>query len=202
MSLLTPEGSGAPTSDVIISTSLQLFAKYGYAATSMRNIADAVGIRAASLYNHFGSKEDILWDITEHSQRLLVERSRVAVEKAPDPVSALKAFVRWHVEFHAEYPHQAAVINSQFRSLSQDRHRRVVETRDEYERQLRGVLLQGRQGGQFDIIDPRTSSFAILQMGTGVSLWFRPDGDLSVEQVCDRYVEMALRVVGFDGNGK
>ena len=59
-----PDAAISATADEIREAALEQFARDGYSSTSMRDIASRVGIKAASLYNHFGSKEAILWDLT------------------------------------------------------------------------------------------------------------------------------------------
>ena len=59
--------------DIILSTSAKLFRERGYSATSMRDIANAVGIKAASLYNHISSKQDILKDLLMHIANSFVD---------------------------------------------------------------------------------------------------------------------------------
>jgi AcrR family transcriptional regulator len=164
----------------------------------MRDIAASVGIKAASLYNHFDSKEEILWDVTRSAMSdLAANRDEALARLGPGagPRAQLAAFVSAHVGFHAERRHQAVLVNSQLGSLSQSHRRKAVALRDEYENSLRMIIDAGVASGEFNVFDAQVATLAILQMGTGVSVWFRPDGRLSIDQVGAQYVKLALAVV-------
>lgn len=186
------------TADEIRQAALEQFAQSGYEATTMRDIAASVGIKAASLYNHFDSKEEILWDLTRSAMRDLdANRDDALARLAPAAVPRVKlaAFVSAHVDFHAERRHQAVLVNSQLGSLSQSHHRKAVALRDAYENSLRTIIDAGVASGEFTVSDVQVATLAILQMGTGVSFWFRPDGRLRIDQVCAEYVKLALAIV-------
>ena len=187
MSVDSSPGMSSATADDIRRAALRLFATGGYEATTMREIAAAVGIRAASLYNHFGSKEDILWDLTSTALEDLNSESEASMVKlSPDatPTEKLLAFVRAHIAYHANNGEQATLVNMQMGGL-----------RDRYESRLRSFMQEGVAAGVFHVPDERVASFAILQMGIAVSGWYRPEGNLSVPQLCDVYETLANRMV-------
>jgi TetR/AcrR family transcriptional regulator, cholesterol catabolism regulator len=193
-----PNPGGSGTADEIRQAALEQFAQSGFDGTSMRDIAGNVGIRAASLYNHFGSKEAMLWDLTLSALTELAAGKDEAMSALPanaTPTQRLKAFVSWHVAFHAEHRNQALLVNSQMGSLSPDNYRKAVQLRDTYESTLRAIVADGVDSGEFSVPDLRVTTFAILQMGTAVSSWFRPDGPQTIEQLCDIYVELAVKML-------
>ena len=79
--------------------------------------------------------------------------------------------------------------------LTKSHHRKSVTLRDRYESRLRRIMQDGIAAGQFDVPDERVASFAILQMGIAVAGWYRPEGNLSVPQLCDVYETLATRMV-------
>lgn len=189
---------GADTADVIRKKAVKLFADEGFEATSMREIAAAVGVKAGSLYNHFSSKEELLWDLTRGA--LLDLRSRIdsSLEDLPDGCTAearLSAFVEAHVRFHALNSERARIVNQQMSGLDRQHYREAVKLRRTFEEQLSCILEQGVREGSFDLVDPRLSVYSILQMCIAVSNWYRKGGDLSVDDVARTYVTFAQRVV-------
>jgi hypothetical protein len=189
--------TGLTTADEIRQVALVQFANGGYEGTSMRQIADGVGIRAASLYNHFGSKEEMLWDLTSSAIESLMLVCREALDELPDTPTAserLDAFVRAHVKFHIENSDQAQLVNGQMSSLSRQHRRQAVAQRDKYQDELAAILADGVASGEFDLPDERLVLFAILQMGTAVATWYRPSGRLGVDEVCDVYAELAQTI--------
>ncbi|MDA3022831.1 MAG: TetR/AcrR family transcriptional regulator [Actinomycetota bacterium] len=192
-----PSQVRSATADEIRQAALQQFAQSGYDASSMRDIAASVGIKAASLYNHFDSKEKILWDLTRSAMSDLAANRDAALaqlDPAAGPRARLAAFVSAHVGFHAERRHQAVLVNSQLGSLSPSHHRKAIALRDAYENSLRAIIDAGVTTGEFVISDAQVTTLAILQMGTGVSVWFRPDGRLRSDQVGAEYVKLAALI--------
>ena len=190
------EQSPLPTARLIRSKAVELFSKTGYEAASMRQIAASVGIKAASLYNHYSSKEELLWEIVEGALREILKGQDRALSENPDTVSRLRAFVRFHASFHALESQAAKIVNHNLASLSPRHYRRTVADRNRYERRFRELLDTGVREGVFDIADTRITSYAILEMGMGIAIWFRPDGPVSVEELADLHEQLALRMVG------
>ncbi len=185
-----------PTSALIITRALGLFSKMGYEGTSMREIAAAVGVKPASLYNHYRAKEEILWEIVQGALGEILAGQERAFSDHDDTVGRLRAFVQMHAEFHARQSQAATIVNANLSSLSRPHYRKAISQRERYERRFRGLLETGTAEGLFAIDDSRITSFAILEMGMGISLWYRADGDLSIDALAGRHVKLALRMVG------
>ena len=74
-----------------------LFRERGYAATSVRDIAQALNLQGGSLYAHMASKEDVLWSIVNRAaDRFNAEVAPLAASAAPAP-SRLRQMIRAHV---------------------------------------------------------------------------------------------------------
>src|SRR5690606_39245993 len=82
------------------------------------------------------------------------------------------------------------------RSLSRDRLTTILKLRTAYEKELRQILRDGADAGVFAVEDSALTAMAIIQMVTGVIVWFRPDERLSVEEVAETYLGMTMRLVG------
>ena len=175
---------------------LGLFAERGYHGTSMKDIAEAVGMRAPSLYNHVGAKQELLVEIAE---RTLVDLQRLheeAVASTRDVAEALRRAVEAHVRYHAHHPREVRVANRDLPALEPANRERVIGMRRTYARSWQALLQRGADAGRFDVPDPRLASYALLEMGIGVATWFRPDGPLSEDAVAYHYGDMALRLAG------
>ncbi len=192
----TAGSDGEKTRAAIRDAATVLFAHHGYEAVSTRQIGSGVGVQAAALYRYFPTKEDLLFDIMNgHMQALLDswEQARPAVSA---PAALLAAFVRNHIAFHVARRHATHVNNMELRSLSRDRLSAILRLRGAYEKELRQILRDGTDAGVFTVEDVTLTAMAIIQMITGVIVWFRPDERLSVAEVSDTYHKMTMRLVG------
>ena len=84
----------------------------------------------------------------------------------------------------------------ELRSLSQERLTAILKLRSSYEKELRQILRDGAEPGVFAVGDVGLTAMAIIQMTTGVIVWFRPDERLSVGEVTETYLAMTMRLVG------
>lgn len=191
---LAPSG-GALTSAAILENAAELFSTVGYDGTSVREIAKVVGIKPASLYNHFLSKEEILWGVVRRATLDLESRQREALADVVAPAARLSAFVCTHVRYHATRMRDAKIANVQMYMLSKPHFTAITEFRHQYEMMLQDILRQGRETGAFQVDDVKVASYAILQMGIGVAYWYSPTGPLTVDDLCRMYDRIALKIV-------
>jgi AcrR family transcriptional regulator len=192
----TAGSDGERTQAAIRDAAVNLIARYGYEAVSMRQLAAGVGVQPAALYRYFPTKEDLLYDLMTAHMNALVASWGTARPATGDATALLAAFVRNHIHFHVERRHSTHVNNMELRSLSRDRLSTILRLRAGYEKELRQILRQGADAGLFTVEDVTLTAMAIIQMVTGVIVWFRPDERLSVAEVTDTYHKMTMRLVG------
>ena len=191
VSTQSPRAS-APRTERILDVATVLFYEKGYHATTMREVAAGVGIKAGSLYNHFPSKEELLFRIAEGVMRDLLAAGREAVAAAPDPRGRLRALVRAHVVYHADQRFRAKVADDQLNALEPERRAAVVAVRDAYEQLWRDVLDAGRAAHGWVVPDTPVVTFAITTMCTAVDVWYRENGRLTPSDVADVYEQLVL----------
>lgn len=192
----TTGSDGEKTAAAIREAAAALFARHGYDAVSTRQIGEKVGVQAAALYRYFSTKEDLLFTLMREHMEGLIAAWQEARPTTADPATRLAAFVGNHIRFHIARRHATHVSNLELRSLSPERLSAILRLRNGYERELRQILREGAEAGVFDIDDAGLTAMAIIQMITGVIVWFRPDERLSVEEVADTYLTMTMRLVG------
>ncbi|HTE61789.1 MAG TPA: TetR/AcrR family transcriptional regulator [Solirubrobacteraceae bacterium] len=182
------------TSERIVAAAAELFHEQGYHATTMRQIAARVGIKAGSLYNHFPGKQELLFSIAHDTMGDMLRRAVQAMSSADTPGGRLRAFVRAHTLYCIEERYRARVADD-LRDLEPHNLERVLAIRDEYEQLLRDVLREGRDQSGWNVIDVPIVSFAFATMASAVSVWYREGGRLSPEEIADAYAEITLRAV-------
>jgi AcrR family transcriptional regulator len=189
--------TGRVRREEVVRAAARIFARDGYAAVGMRNVAEAVGIRGASLYHHFGSKEEILYAICLTVTEEPNELNLPLLDAPGTPTERLTALVRGHLEHlhrrrveHLVGLHELAALTPEHRAVVDD-HRRY------YQRRVRDVIAAGMRTGEFGVPDARLAAFALCDMLNGTSGWFHDDGELALEDVVVGYVELAVgRLLG------
>lgn len=185
--------------DDIRAAALELFTRQGFRATTMADIGAAVGMRGPSLYKHVESKQDLLARIMTTTMEVLLAGYRTAVASADDPAERLRRATEAHVRYHARHRLEAFVGNREIRSLVDPHRARVLALRAEYERGFRDLVADGVAVGVFRVDSVRLASYAVLDLGMGVSAWYREDGELTEDAVVWQYSTFALRLVGHTG---
>jgi AcrR family transcriptional regulator len=186
-----------PTSarrDTILALAAEIFAGKGFAATTVREIADAAGILSGSLYHHFDSKESIVDEILGGFLDEVTERYHKTVAEGDDPVEVLRALVR--DAFFAIGQHRAAVavMQNEIGFLVQfPRFAYLREVAEETERLWVGVLRDGIRTGAFrSDIDPRLT-YRFLRDAVWVAVrWYRPGGSYTPEDIAEAYLTFLL----------
>lgn len=170
-----------------------LFARHGYAAVSMRQIAKEVGVQAGALYNYTPDKQSLLFDLMHsHMDQLLAEATLETTEK---PLETLENFVRFHIAFHHARPDAVFIAYMELRNLTPDNFAVIEAQRRTYEDRLEQILQAGQAKGVFAIQDTKVTSYAVIAMLTGVNTWFRTEGRLSLIEVQDIYWDMVRKIV-------
>lgn len=172
---------------------LHLFARHGFAAVSMRQIATEVGVQAGALYNYTPDKQTLLFELMRDHMVELLQAVRDRPEESP--VSRLETFVRFHIGFHHERPDAVFIAYMELRNLTPENFSEVEALRRRYETVLEGILHAGVDAGHFEVADTKIATLAVIAMLTGVNTWFRSEGRLSLSDVQDQYWDMVRKVV-------
>ena len=179
----------------IRAAALRLFARHGFAAVSMRQIARDVGVQAGALYLYTPDKETLLADLLrEHMEELLV--GWAAAETPGNPLERLESFVRFHIRFNLDRPEAVFLSYMELRNLGPANFAAIETLRRRYEDTLATILAEGAAAGAFAVAEPKLAGFALIAMLTGVNTWFREGGRLDRAAVEQVYWEMARRAVG------
>lgn len=189
----TVGSNGPATADAIKRAGLRLIYEHGYRGMSLRLLATEVGLQPASLYHHFGTKQELLFGlIRDHMEALIAETDAALPGADAGAEARLRAFVRHHLTYHVERQVEVFIGNSELRSLEPDNRRVIVGLRRAYEQRLTAILDAGQAEDVLEVRDVQTAAFAILAMLTGICTWHRPDGRMSVAELIDVHLELIL----------
>ena len=184
----------------VYAAALRLFTEKGYHATSMQDIAAAVGLYKGSLYHYIGSKEELLVRVFERAMGgLLCEVERIATDAALPPSDQLRRVIRAHVEAVASNLDALTVYLHDFRGLTGAALETVRAQREHYRALLESVIARGVSEGEFAATDVRIATLGVLGMCNWLAQWYRPAGRLGPHQIADRFADMVLAGLYLEG---
>ena len=176
----------------IVRASAKLFREKGFAGTTVRDIANAVGMRSGSPFYHFGSKVDILVAVMEEGLRQGLEETRTVLARELPPRERLRAMIEAHLHtIHGPGSDFIPVLLYDWRSLPEAHRKRIVAWRDQYDAAWQRALEDLHHEGAL-AIDPKLSRLFILGAVNFTALWYRAGGGLSLAQVGAAAVDFLL----------
>ncbi|MFN2538007.1 MAG: TetR/AcrR family transcriptional regulator [Mycobacteriales bacterium] len=178
--------------DVILERAADLFAKQGVAATTVREIAEAVGILSGSLYHHFASKDEIVDAIVSSFMNDLVQRYDAVMAADDDPHARLVGLVKASIATSADHPHATEIYQNDARYLQADDGPTIVR---QSARAVRNawisVLEEGAASGAFRDDVPVKVVYPLLRDGLWLTArWFVPTKTYGYDQLAQDYVKV------------
>ncbi|KUR73254.1 TetR/AcrR family transcriptional regulator [Novosphingobium sp. Fuku2-ISO-50] len=183
----------------ITNVAMHLFGKQGFTGTSMRDIANAVGLLPGSLYAHIQSKEALLLAIVSDGIACFTAAVEPLMTSQPDPVERLRLMIVAHVEVVADNPERSQVVFHQWRFLGEENLPRAVQGREDYETLYVRTLQEGVAAGRIrPDLNLRIAVLTILGALNWTPEWFSPTGKLSAAQVGAVMADTLLRGIVID----
>jgi TetR/AcrR family transcriptional regulator, cholesterol catabolism regulator len=184
---------GLTRKEQIYLTAGKLFSELGYHATSMRDLAKALGVQGGSLYAHIASKEELLWEIVNRA----ADEFDAALEPVRDsdlePGLKLRAALEAHMMVIERTLDWATVFFHDWKHLSDDRLERIAARRDKIERVFRQILEEGVRKGVFRAsLDVKLAAVLALSSANWAYHWFNPGGRFTAREVADAFAAMLL----------
>jgi AcrR family transcriptional regulator len=182
--------------DVILERAADLFARQGVAATTVREIADAVGILSGSLYHHFASKDEIVDAIVGSFMTDLVSRYDGVLASTDDPAERLSGLVSSSLATVAGHPHATEIYQKDARYLAEGKAP-VAENARLIRRAWIGVLEEGVEAGVFRSDVPVTVIYPLLRDGLWLTArWFKPSKAYGYDELAQDYLRVFLDGIG------
>lgn len=176
----------------------RLFCERGYEATSMSDIADAVGFTKAAIY-HFipGGKQDLLNDIISFGMNSLEQQVIEPARTIADPEERLRAIIANHVRIITNGSasvgfNPVTVVIDEVAGLSVAQRRKITARKRVYVDLIRDTLRQMQEQGKLKSIDITVTAFSLLGMILWLARWYRPNGTLSGPQVAEEITKLAM----------
>ncbi len=177
----------------VIRSAAELFREKGYAAASMRDLAQKLGIEAASLYSHIKSKEEILqslcFDMASEFRKSLDE-----VEKQKSSASEkLKNGIIGHIQVMAKDLTASAVFMNEHRHLSQPYLRDFLLLRINYINRFKSIIEEGVNKGEFKSnIDKKLAVMTLFSSLNWMPLWYDPSSNIDSLSLGQQLADMLV----------
>jgi AcrR family transcriptional regulator len=168
----------------------------------MRDIAEALDIRAPSLYNHVASKQEMLQRIMFEDIELIQREFDEAILTTSGIREKLRRGTEAHVRHHVLCAKEAMINNNEIAALEEPAQDELKKLRRAYSHSWAALVEEAIADGVATCPSPSLAAAAILDMGIGVARWFRPDGVYSANTLPVYYGDFALNLVrANDGQG-
>jgi len=178
----------------VVAQAAELFDRTGYHTTNVAALAEAAGLRKATLYHYFAGKDEILFLIHEEFIDLLVAKeSRRRSLPAPDALLEVMVDV---LELMRTHRGHVRVFFEHHRELPPERRETIRRKRDAYQAAVESIVRRGAGDGSFRDVDPRLTTLAVFGMCNWAYQWYRPDGPLSPREIAERFFDLLLNGLG------
>jgi AcrR family transcriptional regulator len=185
-----------PREEILQRASL-LFYERGYGATSIRDIADAVGLSSSTMYHHFANKQDVLYAIVSRFMSDFVSATvPVLGDQALSPTERIRRTVALHVEISDDRRAELLIGNPIRYALDPAQREHATGLQIAYHDAVRDTIAEGCRTGEFRVADVSMATMAILDMLNGIREWYSPAGRLSRDEVIARYTDMVVTMLG------
>lgn len=164
----------------IISTASHLFKEKGYNAVTMRDIAEAMGMKAASLYNHISSKQEILATLILEVANEFTRGMNAVISDVSSPLKKIQTIIEMHIDITVNYSEGLAALNNDWMHLENDHLKAFVKMRTDYEENFRTIIKQGIDSGEIQARHPEVILFSILSTLRTLYVWYQKRGKLDV----------------------
>jgi AcrR family transcriptional regulator len=164
---------------LIIKEAAQLFKEKGFGGSSMRDLAERVGIEAASIYNHIRSKDELLEEICFGlAEAYAAQLSEVEAMHLSYPAK-IEALIAFHVQMVIEQPNAVSVLNNDWKFLNSEQMTRFKAQRKQYENGFAALINKGIAAGDFKEVNVSIALFTILSSLRWVELWYKASRGVS-----------------------
>jgi TetR/AcrR family transcriptional regulator, cholesterol catabolism regulator len=179
---------GSPRKDVILEKAAQLFREKGYNATSMRDLAEHVGVEAASLYNHINSKAEILQEICFKVANKFMSNIETVSGNDMTAIQKVEAVLRFHIRQMINYYEEVYVSDREWKHLPDPYLFNFQNQRRVYRQRIASLIEEGIRKNEINKIDAPTAVLIMLHAVSGLESWHRSKKKINAEQIEENMV--------------
>lgn len=177
---------------LILQRAATMFLERGFAASSMRDLAETVGIEAASLYNHIRSKNEILESICFEVANLFNEKIQEIETGRQSNINKIEAILRFHVEQMIDHYEKVIVSDREWRHLDEPFRANFQSQRRLYRKRFAAIIEEGIAKGEIRRIDAPTAVLIMLHAVNGIESWHRSKAKMSAEELTSNMIRILI----------
>ncbi len=178
--------------DVIIAKAAKLFREKGFSATSMRDLAENVGVEAASLYNHISSKAEILQEICFKVANNFLSHIEEVDAAHDSSISKIEDILRFHIQQMIDNYEEVYVSDREWKHLTDPYLSNMQGQRRAYRQRIASIIEQGIQRKEIKNIDAPTVVLIMLHAVSGIESWHRSKKKLEPKMLEDNMVQILI----------
>ena len=171
----------SPRREVILEKAAHLFRKNGFNATSMRDLAENVGVEAASLYNHINSKAELLQEICFKIANKFTEHMDELVASDQSAIARIEAVLRFHIRQMIHNFEEVYVSDREWKHLTDPYLSNFKNQRRTHRQRIASIIEEGIRKGEIKKIDAPTAVLILLHAVSGIESWHRSRQKISGE---------------------
>ena len=178
--------------EVIVSKAATLFREKGFKAASMRDLAEAVGVEAASLYNHIKSKTEILHELCfSVANRFLHKIDEVEAEQT-SAIDKIEKLLRFHINEMIHHYEEVYVSDREWKHLSDPYLSNFQNQRRIYRKRFAAIIETGIIENQIKKIDAATAVLIMLHAISGIESWHRSTQKITAEELEENMISILV----------
>ncbi len=179
--------------DAITKKASRLFKEKGFSATSMRDLAEAIGVEAPSLYNHIGSKNEILQEICFKIANIFIAHIE-EVEASTQPVlMKMELIIRFHIKMMLDEYESVYISDHEWKHLPEPYLSNFKNQRRIYRTRLAEIVQQGIRNRELKNIEPYVAVLTILSAIGGIESWQRSKKNVDAKSLEENMVNILIK---------
>ena len=182
--------------DRILQEAVKLFYERGFTGTTLDDIAAELGVTKPFIYTHFRSKVELLAALCQPTIEMSLDAVAKAAAAPGSPTERLRRAMADFAKVVLQRQANIAIFFREEKNLSSEALDAIDILRKRFDRLLSGLLREGVAAGEFAIPDVNVAALALGGMISWAYTWHRPEGRLSLEDVCGTLSGLALQMVG------
>jgi len=178
--------------ETIIETAARLFRERGFSATSMRDLAEQVGVEAASLYNHISSKAEILQELCfKVANKFMSHIDKVDTEDIT-AIKKIEAVLRFHIQQMVHHYEEVYVSDREWKHLTDPYLSNIQTQRRVYRQRIASIIEEGIRKNEIKKIDAPTAVLIMLHAVSGIESWHRSKQKISGEVLEENMIAILI----------